>query len=413
MLGRGTGKLDFLRSAAWLDAGRARGYLWLIAGLNLAMLAYLVGSARGGVDSRGFLLGTDFVSFWTTGRMLHADRNVYDVAAHIAEQRAFHAPSDGYTGFFYPPWFLPFCYPLGWFGYFPALAGWLLATGGAFVLAVRTWVRRFEAPIPVPLLVAVAAFPPVSMTIMHGQTSFLAAALLGLGVLFVPQRPLLAGALLGLAVFKPQLGVLLPLVLLSSREWRVIAAAVVTAGGLGVLATAAFGPEVWRHWWHVGAAAQGALEGVVGYAKMQSPFAAAMLLGAGPSAAYAIQGVISFGVAGALVWAGWRRPFGPALGAALLAGIPLATPFILDYDLVLLAFPLVWLAAAGFRPWEKLAVATSFAAAAFARPLGLTIGLPITPFVLLWLFVLLLRRAGEERSAERRGASLGDRGPAA
>jgi hypothetical protein len=304
MLGRGTGKLDFLRSAAWLDAGRARGYLWLIAGLNLAMLAYLIGSARGGVDSRGFLLGTDFVSFWTTGRMLHAGRNVYDVAAHIAEQRAFHAPSDGYTGFFYPPWFLPFCYPLGWFGYFPALAGWLLAT-------------------------------------------------------------------------------------------------------------AAFGPEVWRDWWHVGTAAQGALEGVVGYAKMQSPFAAVMLLGAGPSAAYAIQGVISFGVAGALVWAGWRRPFGPALGAALLAGIPLATPFILDYDLVLLAFPLVWLAAAGFRPWEKLAVATSFAAAAFARPLGLTIGLPIMPFVLLWLFVLLLRRAGEERSAERRGASLGDRSPAA
>ena len=390
--------VDFFRRAGWLDEARTRGYLRAVALLNVAALALLVATSRGGIDRNGFLLGTDFLSFWTTGRMLHDHANVYDVAAHTAAQRAFYAADNAYTAFFYPPTFLPFCWPLGLLGYFPALALWLTATGTAYLFAVRQWLRR--AGLAQPLFVMFAAFPPVLITITHGQTSFLVAALLGLGALLVPGRPWLAGLLFGLATIKPQFGLLVPAALLLTREWRAIGGAVLGAGLLGVVSTLAFGSQVWADWFHIGAAAQGAMDqGAVGYAKMQSLLAAAMLLGAPGGMAYALQGALTLAVIGAVGWASWGRRFDLPLAALMLAGAPLATPFVLDYDMALLAFPLIWLAGQGFGSWEKLIFAATFIAGAFARPLALYAGIPIMPAILTAFFVILFRRINESPRA--------------
>jgi hypothetical protein len=386
--------LGFLRDANWFGPERARAYLWLIAIPSVALPLFLVLTSRGGVDRNGFLLGTDFLSFWTAGHMLAADANVYDAAAHIAAQQRYFAAPHAYTAFFYPPPFLPVVYPLGFLSYFAALAAWLVLTGAAFVAIGRQWLR--SCGLHWPLWLLTIAFPPVLITVTHGQTAFLVAALLGAGVLWTGPRPLLAGVCFGLATIKPQFGVLVPIVLLVTGEWRVIAAAVLTAVVVGLVATLAFGPQVWGDWLAVSREAQAALEhGAVGFGKMQSPFAAARLLGASVALAYALQGVVSIAVAGALAWTGWRRGYSLALGSAMLAGALLATPFLLDYDLVLLAFPLVWLASVGFRPWEKLIAALAFAIALFARPLGVFLGIPTVPFVLIPLFVMLIRRARE------------------
>jgi hypothetical protein len=383
--------LDFFRQANWLDRARARGYLWLVAALNLATLAFILATSQGGVDRNGFLLGTDFLSFWTTGQMLQDHGRVYDAASHAAAQRGFFEQRGFYTAFFYPPMFLPFCWPLGLLGYFPALALWLAATGAAFYQAARLWLDR--AGLRQPPILLLAAFPPVLLTITHGQTSFLVAALLGLGALLVRERPWLAGALFGLATIKPQFGLLVPIALLLTREWRVIAGALLSAALLGLFATMAFCPQVWGEWLEASASAREAMDaGAVGHAKMQSLFAAAMLLGAPTGLAYALQGALTLGLAGAVAWASWGRRFDLPLAALLLAGAPLATPFVLDYDMTLLAFPLIWLAAQEFRPWEKLTLAATFIAPVFARPLALEAGIPITPVILLAFFLVLLRR---------------------
>lgn len=390
----------FLKTMDWLGPARARGYLRLLALLNGAMLAFLMATSRGGVDRNGFLLGSDFISFWTTGRMLAQGGAVYDAAAHIAAQRAFFASAEGYTAFFYPPSFLPLCWPLGLAEYFPALALWLLASGAAYVLALRPWWRAARPGAPIWLLVA--AFPAVPIVITHGQTAFLVAGLLGLGAWLVPTRAVLAGVLLGLATIKPQFGLLLPLALLLTRQWTVIAAAVVTALALAGLAALAFGPGVWSDWLVASARARSAMEaGAVPFGKMVTPFAAARLLGAPVGFAYAVQATVALGVAGALAALCRRRAWSPALAAAMLAGAPLVTPFALDYDMVLLAFPLLWLAGEGLRggfgPYEKLAIALAFAAPAFARPLALNAGLPVMPFVTAFLFAVIVRRAGTQK----------------
>lgn len=392
--------LHFLRRMDWLGAARSLGYLRLLALLNVAMLVLLVATSHDGVDRNGFLLGSDFISFWTVGRMLAEGANVYDGAAHVAAQRAYFAPENGYTAFFYPPSFLPFCRPLGLLGYFPALAAWLIVTGAAYVAAMRAWWR--EAEVPAPLWLLFLAFPAVPIMVTHGQTAFLVAALLGGGAWLVRSCPVLAGVLLGLATIKPQFGLLLPVALLLTREWRTIGSALVTALLLAAVSTALHGAQVWPDWLAASARAEDAMaDGAVGYAKMVSPFAALRLLGVPVGAAYTVQAVVSLAVAGLLAWAAWSRSGGrrwsPGLAALTLAGAPLVTPFVLDYDLVLLAFPLLWLTGQalreGFRDWEKLAILLAVAAPAFARPLAMNAGVPVMPLVLALLFAAVWRRS--------------------
>lgn len=384
---------DFLRRADWLNRERVRAYLIVLAFVNVAAIVILVATSKGGVDRNGFLLGTDFLSFWTAGRMLAAHLPVYDTAAHIAAQRVWFASPTGYTAFFYPPSFLPFCRPLGTLPYFPALATWLLATGALFVFAATRWLRAFPSGAPAwPLLLV--AFAPAFITVTHGQTSFLVAGLLGLGTLLVRRAPLAAGVLYGLATIKPQFGLLIPLVLVLSGEWRVIVAAAAAALGLALLSSVAFGFDQWTGWMALGHNAGAVLsQGQVGYGKMVSTMSAALLLGLPGGLAIVLQALVSLFVAGALCTAAWRHGWSDALGAAMLAGALLATPFVLDYDLALLAFPLIWLACQQARDWERITIFIAFGLGIFARPLAVFAGLPIAPVVLLILFTLLVRRA--------------------
>lgn len=383
--------MDFFRRADWIYADRAMAVLRVLALLNIAAVIWMIATSTGGVDANGFLLGTDFLSFWTTAHMLVAGGNPYDVAAHIAEQRTFFISESGFTAFFYPPTFLPFLLPLGWLGYFPALALWLSATGALFVLTVRAWWRRFDCQGQFWLVVL--AFPGEWICITHGQTSFLLAALLGAGTLLVDRRPWLAGFLIGLATIKPQFGILIPFVLLATGQWRVIGGAVIGAALLALAATLVAGAGVWQAWLAIGDIANSSMiNGQIGFAKMQSPFAAIRLLGGSVELAYAVQAVMSLAVLGALVLAGRRNGWSLGLGATMLAGTLVATPFVLDYDMVLSAFPLIYLAGTGFRPWEKFIAAMIFIVPLFGRIIGLHLGVPLAAPMLLIFFALLVRR---------------------
>lgn len=384
-----------LRKADWLTATRVRAYLWILALLNVGTACALIVSARGGVDRNGFLLGTDFLSFWTVGRMLQVHADPYDQAAHIAAQQAYFTQADAFTAFFYPPGFLPFCYPLGWLPYFPALATWLLVTGALFAFSLVRWLRAY--PIGVAWWLLLIAFPATVIEITHGQTAFLSSGLLTLGILWAGPRPFVAGALFGLATLKPQFGMLLPVVLLLTGKWRVGVAAVLSAMALGGLSAALFGAQVWPDWYVLTQAAQSAMDGgTVGYAKMVSPFAGLMLLGTPQSLSYIGHAAVALTVAAMLAAAARRRRYTPELGALALAGAGLVSPFVLDYDMLLLMPAMIVLvslgSAEGFRPWEKLAVFLAFAAPAFARPLGMSLHLPIMPEIAFFLFWVLWRR---------------------
>ena len=406
--------VERLRQGDWLDRARVRGYLHIIAIVNLAVLVWLIGTARSGIDRNGFLLGTDFLSFWATANLLQQGGNPYDVAAHLAVQREIYAGHGGYTAFFYPPPFLLILWPLAGLGYFWALVVWLMTTGAAYALAVRAWLGK-QVGLGKNAWIAFAAFPPVLITITHGQTSFLTAALLGGGCWLVARGSSRFGAfsggiLLGLAVFKPQFGLLVPLALLAAGQWRAIAGAVSGALTLALGATLAFGVQMWGDWLAMMGPAQDAMAGgAIGFAKAMSPFAGARLLGVDEGIAYAFQAGVTLLVAALVSRAAWRCGFTLEVAAALMAGSLLATPFVLDYDFTLLAFPLALLVNRTALPWERLIAALAFLAPAIARPLGLTTGIAIMPLVVGALFWMLIRRI-DTKKAPQIGAFLANGG---
>ena len=97
-------------------------------------------------------------------------------------------------------------------------------------------------------LLFVAVAPAVAVNLFFGQNGFFFAALLIGGLINLDRRPLLAGMLFGILTIKPQLGLLLPVMLVLTGRWRVIAAAAATTLVLFGATCWLYGIDVWREY---------------------------------------------------------------------------------------------------------------------------------------------------------------------
>jgi alpha-1,2-mannosyltransferase len=385
-----------LREAPWLTRQRATAYGRILLVMGLGGLIGWVALSSGGLDRMGKPLGTDFIIFWTGSKLAlsgHAAQ-VYDTAAYHAAQSRLFGRDVGYFPFFYPPIYLLVCLPLALMPYFAALAAWLAVTGLAYWRVTRAWLGDRLGALPI------AAFPAVLVNVGHGQNGFLTTALFGGATLVLDRRPIVAGILFGCMAYKPQLGLVIPLALVAAGRWRTIASAAATVLILAGLSTAVFGAESWRGFLAISPLARAALDqNLIGYAKLQSAFAAVRLLHGGLGLAYSIQLAVTFAACAGLVLLQRRSFHGGAEGPAMVTAALLASPYLLDYDLVLLAIPLAWMARegvrTGFRPWEKLALLAGFVLPVVSRTIASGLGLPLAPLVIGALFVLVLRRGLE------------------
>jgi alpha-1,2-mannosyltransferase len=411
-------RLEALSRADWLTGARARAWGWLLLAVTALIALGWVAASRGGLDPTGKPLGTDFTSFWSASKLALSGvpALAYDVSAHHAQQTALFERDNGYAAFFYPPIFLLICLPLAQLPYLASLAAWLTATGALYWRMARGWLGEAFGVMPI------FAFPAVLTNIGHGQNGFLSAALFGAGGLWLERRPILAGLCLGALAYKPHLGIMIPIALAIAGRWRTFAAAGAAVLALSAASYGLFGPETWRGFLADSAMARSALErGLVGDGKMQSAFAAVRLWGGGVGLAYGVQAAVAATAAAALLWLQRRVPNSGAEGPAMIVAALLASPFLLDYDLVVLAAPLAWMvregAAKGFLSWEKLALLAAFVLPAVARTLATEARLPVAPAVMAGLLVAILRRAafasGQQDHPGRSGASRADPEPQA
>ena len=116
--------------------------------------------------------------------------------------------------------------------------------------------------------------------------------------------------------------------------------------------------------------------------------------------AYAAQGTVMLALAAALVWL-WRSPAAFAYkAAALCLATLLAPPYSLDYDTVVLAPAIAFVAADrmthGFAPWEKTALAALWFLPAISRSITQLTLVPLGVIVLLAAFAFVLWRAAED-----------------
>ncbi len=382
-----------LRDGTWLDADRARAYVRIQFALAVLIGVAWLASSPGGVDPQGHLIGTDFVSFYTASRLALDGHPAlaWDIPAHWAAQRALVGWPVDYTAFFYPPPYLLICWPLALVPYGWSLAIWLAATGSACWLVIRRLCPRLDP-------IAFLAFPAALITCAHGQNAFLTTAIFGAGLLARDRRQVLGGLILGLMAVKPQLVLALPFALLFARRWTTIAAAIVSALSVSAVSWLAFGTDAWGNFLADSHFARQALEHhLIGDEKMQSLFGAVRLLGGSIPFAYCLQAVGAAAAVSAL-YVLHRRAFRSAAEpAVVVCACLIASPFLLDYDLMLLAIPLAWLTdqglRSGFRPFEKTVALCGYGAPLVCRTIAGTFGLPLGPAVVAAILLCVLRRA--------------------
>jgi arabinofuranan 3-O-arabinosyltransferase len=385
---------------SWLDRVFSREMVHrLCFALVVAYAVFLAGmfaTHNWVVDAHGRPFATDFIDVWAAGQIAHSHtpQAVYDWHIHrAAELRAIGHEFYGYYGWHYAP---PFLFVAGLLAYLPYAAAFLVflaVTLGAYALTMIRIVGRREA------VLAACAFPAVLLNASVGQNGCLSAALMGMSLLLMETNPVSSGIFLGLLIYKPQLGILFPLVLALDGRWRVIASASVTAIAMIVASWLAYGAETWRAFFNsIPVTADAVLaQGEAGFNKLQSVFGLLRWLGCSLDTASLGQSAVMAVAAAATIWL-WRRnvPFALKAAALALASL-LATPYLYVYDFPVLALPLAFMARArAFDPLEMAAIA----AAGLGLFIFLWIGLPVGLAAIAIVGGLLTRRAMELPSSQ-------------
>jgi len=382
-----------------------RRLIGLLLAISAAYGIVFIGIALG----RGWPAGFgDSFALWSWGRFLadHPAATIYDPALLHPAQLALGLDPGASYPFSYPPIFLPALWLLGRLSGPVACVVLMLLTLPLLLWATagRDW--RW------PVAAAVLAAPATTINIISGQTGFLEAGLLAGGLRLAGERPVLGGLLLGLAAYKPQLGLLVPIALIAAGAWRAIAAAAATGAVLFLITCLLFGPPIWLAWLEAVPrfSSQVAAESTQIRHLIPTVEAALLQLGAAPGAARLGQAAMTV-LTAAAVWRLFRSGVSPMAAAGLLVGSLLATPYAFVYDLVLLTPAVIWFIAERQRAGAELHAADLLAVViAMLSPVLMVAGgggFPVATVSVVVLFGAVVIRSEVVRA---RLAAAADRG---
>lgn len=373
------------------------------AGIGLILSLVLVGfHFQGGevtarLDARGNPWGSDFVNVWGAPRIAQAEPSLLTAPeAYNDRLGALYGVAIAPHQWSYPPHSLLFFAPFGQMGYLAALFVWSLLGLGLYL-----WVasRGLVLPMRGWALAALALAPASLVNLINGQNGFFTAALFLGACLFLPARPVLGGALLGLLTCKPQLGLLWPFWLLWKRAWGAIAVAAGVMLLLIALSAAVYGVAVWEGFFaftqRLGFSfALQAFDGLPYQHMMLSLPLSLRMAGVGETAALLAQALLSIVVLIAVLRAA-RRPLpGATLALLLTSGALLVTPYAFNYDMTALSAAIVWRLFDGRQLGRANQMAMMFAYFAPLLIYWITLlSLPFAPLLLLPVFVLTWHEA--------------------
>jgi hypothetical protein len=388
------GFVNALSTGTWLSRERAIRIAVICGLVSIAILGFLLATSTGTLDYGGRPLGTDFSQVWTAGRMVLDGRaaEVWNWDSHRAVQEAFHGPRLAeWYGWHYPPPFLLVATALATMPYLLALLVWQAATLLPFAWMIRRYTERPEA------WLFILAAPVTLICLMHGHNGFLTALLLGGGLILLEKRPFVAGLLLGCLVYKPQFALVLPLFLLFLWNWRAIAGAAVSSLTLIAITFAIWGWPVWQAFLDSLPLTQSIVieQGHTGWEKIMSPFAAVRSWGGSIALAYAAQTMFTVTSIGATLWLA-RRARPDIRNSAVTAAVLISTPYVLDYDYVVLLAGLAFLwrdaEEHGWLPWEKTLLTIVWVAPLVARNVAALTLFPLGLLTAIVVIELSLRR---------------------
>jgi alpha-1,2-mannosyltransferase len=373
--------------------------LTVAAGVFLIVLqvSYLIFSAvmpaDRWLDNTNFVIGRDFLNTWMGGRSFFSGGPAawFDLRVYNDTLRQMLGPSYPEVYWSYPPHMVLFVWPFGLMPYVMAYLSWC-------VVGIALYLLACSRAIPRDRLLFLAVAPGIAVCVFFGQNGFYTAALLIGGLLSLDRRPVLAGVLFGILTIKPQLGLLLPVILLLERRWVTIASAIVTVAALVAATSMLFGWHIWIEFWQkvvpqqlwLTETSKGLLFAMVG-----TPFYAARMLHLPLGVAWTIQYIGAALAFAAVVWTFWKRRDRALSLALLITATFLVTPYILNYDMVVLGFAVALLRD---RP-DNTAADHRLLIAVWSLPVTMMfaalIWIPLAPIVLIAFAWRLLRRLAQ------------------
>lgn len=180
--------------------------------------------------------GGDFIAFHSAGKL--AVQKEYDV---LYDYEAFTSLIErpGLT-FNYPP---------------SSLGMWAVFNDMEFSTAYFTWVSVWLILLTIllvskypPLITTFILYSPLTLwAVLTGQTGLMGAVIVFSGLLlYEKEYKFLAGLVLGLLIFKPQLAFAIPICFVAAKEWRVIYGGILTCVVVLVVSTVVFDISAWQ-----------------------------------------------------------------------------------------------------------------------------------------------------------------------
>ena len=375
------------------------GYALVFLAFELIAFAYCAAGANGYIVPLDQPGSSDFVSFYAAGLLANdgTPALAYDQAAHYAREQQATETGIPYNFFYYPPVFLFVCAALA---RLPYLTAFCVFQAGC-LLSCLAAVRRIVRDVPLGMLLA---FPAVFWAVGTGQNALLTATMLALATLTIDSRPVLAGVLMGALCYKPHLGLLLPVALVAGRHWRAFAAATVSTLTLIAVSILTFGWTTWSAFLTATAgvgSVYGGAETKIDVAGLTNAYGLILALHGGPALAIQVQIMVTLCVMVAVAWV-WAGPHRLAIRAAvLLAGIPVAAPIIMFYDLMVAGLAIAWLVhdghEHGFPPWQKTGLTIAFILPLLSGNIDATAQILTAPLTATLVLVLAMRAALPDR----------------
>lgn len=296
-------------------------------------------------DITGYPLGRDFANVWSAPQIAArvGVRGLFDLDTYQQGVARLFGPGVSPLMWSYPPTMLLLIWPFGHMSYWGAFAVWTLTGLVVYAAAVLARVAPPQRRAAFGFLLVA---PASIVNVIVGQNGFFTAALMLGGISLLEQRPWSAGLLFGLLSAKPQLGLLIPVALLSISAWRAFASAALTTIVMLAVSLVLWGTGPWEDW--IGRLAPSTYHlitdyrGFFGY-MMPSVFSSMRDVGASPTIADMVQVIVSVLIV--LTTAiFFRQTHDVALrGLILAAGTLLTTPYSFNYDLTAITGAMLWL----------------------------------------------------------------------
>jgi arabinofuranan 3-O-arabinosyltransferase len=336
----------------------------------------------------------DFANYWLAAHLAFEGRGL-DVFGpndtYLAHLRAIFGLDYPWRAWSYPPHYLLLMLPLDLVPYKIALILFLLVTFLLLCAAIRL-TSRHAADWQLLLLL-----PAVATNGMSVQNGYLISALLLAGLALREKRPVLAGICFGLLTVKPQLGVLLPLLLLREGQWRTIASACVTGLALFLLSVAVFGIEAWSGYFNNVVPYQTlvmkVLAGLFPH-MMPTVFGSARSLGFDAAIAFAAHLPFATAVLALYSLSLFRLDRPETRAASTLFATTLAVPYLVNYDLIALVACAVLLSGPRQETLQWRCAIIPLAFIPMLTPLLGLCGWPVAPVIILASWLALLHQEG-------------------